>query len=197
MLGPVFRSRKLSWIEKVPSAIELTMPTMVTLLTEFIALSCLNLGAISLSHHPFLHPLPLALLFTNFLMALAIALYAMSPVLVFGLPWSYLGSLIHLPAYAFWKLTIKLRGRPMQWVRTALEQQTNRARKDLVIQTRRESVEEAAGFKVQCLSIRTKPHLRQVTRGNACRTGRMGPTHCQEPQTRSHFWIGCPPPSGQ
>ena len=66
MLGPVFRSRKLSWIEKVPSTIELTMPTMVTLLTEFIALSCLNLAAISLSHHPFSHPLPLALLFTNF-----------------------------------------------------------------------------------------------------------------------------------
>ena len=53
-------------------------------------------------------------------MAVALACYALSPLLALGLPVRYLASLVALPYYAVWKL-IATRGKPTAWVRTPRE----------------------------------------------------------------------------
>ena len=58
-------------------------------------------------------------------MSLAIGIHAVSPFLIFHLPWAYLLILPYLPFYAVWKFTVMLRGRPSQWVRTPREQPAN------------------------------------------------------------------------
>lgn len=48
-------------------------------------------------------------------------LYGLSPLVVMNLPLRHLASLVHLPYYMIWKLTIGLRRRPDQWIRTPRE----------------------------------------------------------------------------
>jgi hypothetical protein len=55
------------------------------------------------------------------------ALYAVGPFLIFGIPWRYLLTLARLPHFALWKAWIALQGRPTGWVRTAREPLTRDA----------------------------------------------------------------------
>jgi hypothetical protein len=63
------------------------------------------------------------LAFMLVLSCLTLSVHAISPFLVFRLPWKYLSALIYLPAYAVWKLGVLFRGRPERWVSTREEAQ--------------------------------------------------------------------------
>jgi hypothetical protein len=54
-------------------------------------------------------------------MALSLACYAVSPVLVMGLPLRYLSCLAFLPGYAAWKMLVATGSKPTEWVRTRRE----------------------------------------------------------------------------
>jgi hypothetical protein len=52
-------------------------------------------------------------------MIVAVGGYAISPFLAFGLPLSFLPTLAYIPVYAAWKASVRLGGKPTQWIRTA------------------------------------------------------------------------------
>lgn len=118
LFGPMIRDRKLGLIERLTSAIEMKTPPMMTLLGLLLLLAILNVAAASAFPHPLSHPATWVLLGASVLMVLSVGIYALSPFLVFNLPWSYLGTLAYVPIYAVWKLMVRLGGKPTQWVRT-------------------------------------------------------------------------------
>jgi hypothetical protein len=56
-------------------------------------------------------------------MAGLLVLYALSPLMVMRLPARYLASLLALPYYVAWKLTVAAGRKPKGWVRTPREPQ--------------------------------------------------------------------------
>jgi hypothetical protein len=122
VFGPIMRSRHLNLIEKTTSLLELTMPSMVSLMAIYVCLLFAN-GWALVSFWPALTTwVSILLLTSTCLMTPALVLHAYAPFVVFRLSWSYLLVLIYLPIYAVWKFYIKLGGRPDQWVRTTREQ---------------------------------------------------------------------------
>ena len=120
---PLLRSRHLSVIEKIASLLELTMPSMVPLLTFYTSILVANLLVLSQASAG---RRSASVLVTSMrLMSLAVGVHAISPFLIFALSWSYLSIVTYLPFYALWKFTIALRGRPSQWLRTPREQPIN------------------------------------------------------------------------
>jgi cellulose synthase/poly-beta-1,6-N-acetylglucosamine synthase-like glycosyltransferase len=134
ILGPILRSEHLTLLEKLACALELTIPTTMRLAAFSMLTLALDLTAVLFL---FLQPsVPHAgspdfvgiclLLASSLFITVTFAIQALSPFLVFRLPWSYLGTLAYVPFYAAWKLVIARKGRPDQWVRTAREQTVNR-----------------------------------------------------------------------
>ncbi|MDR3623124.1 MAG: glycosyltransferase family 2 protein [Paludisphaera borealis] len=119
LFGPVLRCDRMNLFERFASAVELKTPPMMKLLGLFVILAVLNLAVVFLHAQPLSSPVPLALLGSSLLMIVAVGGYALSPFLVFGLPASYLLTLAYVPVYALWKISVRLGGKPTQWVRTA------------------------------------------------------------------------------
>ena len=119
LFSPVLRCPKMNLFERFASAVELKTPPMMKLLPMLVILAALNLGIIYLHPLPLSSPLPLALLGSSLLMIVAVGGYAISPFLVFDLPPCYLLTLAYIPVYACWKISVRLGGKPTQWVRTA------------------------------------------------------------------------------
>jgi hypothetical protein len=57
----------------------------------------------------------------------SLGLYALSPFLALGLPWSYARTLAMVPVFIGWKAIVALGGRPQGWVRTARETRADAA----------------------------------------------------------------------
>jgi hypothetical protein len=121
LLLPLLRSRQLSWLEKLPSLIELTMPTLVVLLSICALLLALNLGILATGVSVLPAIVVSLLLLFSLLPILAMGLHALSPFLVFRMSWSYLLLAPYIPFYAIWKLLVALRGTPRHWERTSRE----------------------------------------------------------------------------
>jgi cellulose synthase/poly-beta-1,6-N-acetylglucosamine synthase-like glycosyltransferase len=119
LFGPVLRCPTMSPFERSASAVELKTPPMMKLLGLLAFLAALNLAAVFIHPHPLTSPLPLVLLASSLLMFVAVGGYALSPFWAFGLPARYLLTLAYVPVYAFWKVSVRLGGKPTQWVRTA------------------------------------------------------------------------------
>lgn len=121
VLGQLARSPGLGVIRRLLHFLELTTPTTVTILgiyailTAVNLLTCLSLGFAGAGGASSF------LLASWCLATMALLTHALSPFLVFRLPWSYLLSLLHLPAFAIWKLLVSLRRRPTSWIRTFRE----------------------------------------------------------------------------
>lgn len=119
LFGPVLRCSKLSLFERLGSAVELKTPPMMTLLGMLGVLAALNAAAVLSFPEPLTSPASIALLASSLLMLVAVGCDAVSPFLVFGLPASYLLTLAYIPIYALWKISVRMGGKPTQWVRTA------------------------------------------------------------------------------
>jgi cellulose synthase/poly-beta-1,6-N-acetylglucosamine synthase-like glycosyltransferase len=121
MLGPLLRSRKLGPFEKLAAVLELEMPTVMALGSILVALtlaSALVLLGTSAVASPVLAGL---LIFLNTISLCGMVLYGLAPFALFGLGGDVLLSLLHVPAYALWKLSMVFHRRPSRWVRTARE----------------------------------------------------------------------------
>jgi len=121
LLGQLVRSQNLNAIKKSLCVLELTTPATVTVLALYVGLMAANLFMI-LSLLRIGAWIPLALLLsTCSISTCAILIHALSPFIAFKLPWSYLLSLVYLPAYAIWKSFVGMRRRPTSWIRTFRE----------------------------------------------------------------------------
>ena len=124
MLVPLLRSRHMSFVEKIVSFVELTMPPLVQLFTFYLCIIAVNVAVLLGTRHP--GYLTAFLIGTSALMTLAFLVHALCPFVVYRLSWSYLGTLLYLPVYAVWKLPAMFSKRPTQWVRTEREEPARR-----------------------------------------------------------------------
>jgi cellulose synthase/poly-beta-1,6-N-acetylglucosamine synthase-like glycosyltransferase len=108
--------RTLSWITKLTSMIELTLPSTLNIVILYVAMMLLNYYGI-FGHLDFSPSARNLIIGSSALMTISLGLYALSPFLLFRLPWHVGLSLAYFPIYGFWKLAIMLRGRPKEWVR--------------------------------------------------------------------------------
>jgi cellulose synthase/poly-beta-1,6-N-acetylglucosamine synthase-like glycosyltransferase len=123
MLLPLLRSPNLGWYQKLTSVLELTVPPLIVLVALFLALLLANsLLCLSASVSSMLQ---IFLVFSSVTMTLALFAHAISPFVVFRLPWNYLLLVLYVPFYAVWKFLVSLRGKPKGWVRTAREEVVN------------------------------------------------------------------------
>jgi cellulose synthase/poly-beta-1,6-N-acetylglucosamine synthase-like glycosyltransferase len=122
--GPMLRSDRLGWWEKLISFCELTIPPLGPLLALFLVLAILDLAAILAVPAGALAvrwALPACLA----AMTASLGSYALSPFVAMRLPWRFARSLALVPAYVGWKVLVRLQGRPKAWVRTAREARAN------------------------------------------------------------------------
>lgn len=117
--GPMLRSPRLGWLEKLTALIELTIPPLVFLASLCVLLVLANLALVVLS--PPGATASAALIGLSLVSVLAIGIHAAAPFLAFGLPWHYLLVFPYVPIYALWKFVLAFKGRPTQWVRTPRE----------------------------------------------------------------------------
>jgi cellulose synthase/poly-beta-1,6-N-acetylglucosamine synthase-like glycosyltransferase len=126
-LGPLLRSSRMSWWDKILSLCEITIPTMGVLLTLYLPLAALDVLAFAAV--PAVGPVVRwVLLACALIMTASLGLYALSPFIAMRLPWRYAMSLALVPIYVGWKALVRLGGRPKVWVRTARETRRDEAR---------------------------------------------------------------------
>jgi cellulose synthase/poly-beta-1,6-N-acetylglucosamine synthase-like glycosyltransferase len=118
--GPLARSGSIGAYPKVMYLLDLFFPPLVTLALGLAAASTIAAVAAAIGG-----PGAVAggLLATQGVMACLLILYAVSPALVMKLPARYLASLLALPYYVVWKLSVAAGRKPNEWVRTPREPQ--------------------------------------------------------------------------
>jgi cellulose synthase/poly-beta-1,6-N-acetylglucosamine synthase-like glycosyltransferase len=117
----LLKTDQLGLWQKTLALCELTIPSMAGLFLLYAVALMLNLYVCA-SPEPLISPLARWLVLCNSLfLTISLAVYAVSPFLVLGLPVRYVASLPLFPVYLCWKLLISLGGRPREWVRTARE----------------------------------------------------------------------------
>jgi cellulose synthase/poly-beta-1,6-N-acetylglucosamine synthase-like glycosyltransferase len=133
-LGPLMRSGRIGWWEKLLSIGELAIPPMAVIAAIYTAAMALNLGAALGVGTASNGAIRYILLATLGVYTFALAAYAMSPFLAMRLPWKYALSLPFFPFYVLWKVWISFRARPDRWIRTerALPREDDHLRKDRV-----------------------------------------------------------------
>jgi 1,2-diacylglycerol 3-beta-glucosyltransferase len=124
-LGPLLRSGRIGPFRKVMSIIELFFPPLVPLCLAWLAAASVHVVLPREAGWP---SLSARLVPIHALMAAVLLGYVLSPLLVLGLPWRFLLSLLALPRYVVWKGFAALHRRPTEWVRTARESAGARAR---------------------------------------------------------------------
>jgi len=115
-LNRLHLAKRHHWLEKLLMLIELTMPKTTQLILCCVGICGLNI--VTLYGSPGLGQAARSVLIgSSALMLTSVMLYALSPFFLFGLPWRFGLTLVYFPAYALWKSTVMLKGRPTQWVR--------------------------------------------------------------------------------
>jgi cellulose synthase/poly-beta-1,6-N-acetylglucosamine synthase-like glycosyltransferase len=115
MTGPLLKSPHLGLLKKLFYLLDLYMPTL-SRLTMYV-LVCLIFNTVAVRFYG----INQYLLVVNALQVITLGIYCVSAFFVMGLPWRYAAELMHAPAYALWKMSLVLRKKPSQWVRTARE----------------------------------------------------------------------------
>ena len=118
-IGSLLSTPHLGFVAKVAAVIELMMPTLTTL--SLLVLASFLLAAAYMVTNPAWSRdlLFVLLLILNCVGWCGLVLYGMLPFFCFSLRLSVLASLIHLPSYAIWKLSMIFLGRPTSWIRTS------------------------------------------------------------------------------
>ena len=116
--GPLVGSPALGTLRKMLYLIDLFFPPLVTLALGLIMSASIHaLSALEWRFMPASHDL----LPVHMAMLAAFFAYALSPILVLGLPVRYFLSLLMLPYYITWKLFMASKRRSEGWVRTPRE----------------------------------------------------------------------------
>jgi cellulose synthase/poly-beta-1,6-N-acetylglucosamine synthase-like glycosyltransferase len=121
MLVPLLKSPRLRWFPKTAAAIELTAPPITHLFLIYLPLLLISVVLVPdmLRYSEYGRLAFVGLSCT--IMALALAVHAVSPFLLSFIPWRFALSLVYLPYYVFWKLIVLAGGRPEGWTRTPRE----------------------------------------------------------------------------
>ena len=128
-LHPLLFLSNLSVYEKLMYLLELTLPSLVSLMLLLIlAASAHLLGR----PDSVLGSLSWWLRYVHGLMAAVLLAYVLSPFVVLRLPRRYLRSLLYVSRYAVWKLALGLSPRPSSWVRTAREPRSDGLQEELM-----------------------------------------------------------------
>jgi cellulose synthase/poly-beta-1,6-N-acetylglucosamine synthase-like glycosyltransferase len=121
MLGPLVRSRNLSWPQKVAAILELTsQPTSHIALLYLI----LSVAAAALTPDMILRKqyVVMAIVCSSLAVAtVALLVHGLSPFIVSLIPWRFASSLLYVPYYIIWRLHVLAKGRPQSWIRTHRE----------------------------------------------------------------------------
>ena len=114
----LWRSSKLSPLQKITYQIELSFPPLSRLVAILVAISILDVGGYWASEGQ-----EIWLLIGTFIVGgwTSLTMYLLSPVIVMSLPPRYLFSLGYLPYYMAWKLVIGPIKKSGDWVRTPRE----------------------------------------------------------------------------
>jgi hypothetical protein len=118
MLGPLLLSRHIGLIPKVAAVLELMMPTLVVLCFLLLTSVLLATGFVVTNSAWSRNWVFLTLLVVDAVGLCGWVCYGALPFFLFSLRWNVLASLIHLPAYALWKLSMAFHDRPIRWIRT-------------------------------------------------------------------------------
>jgi cellulose synthase/poly-beta-1,6-N-acetylglucosamine synthase-like glycosyltransferase len=121
VVGPLLRSSRIGLLAKMAALIDLTMPTMVALVSLLAAFLLFSAGFPLMSPRWGQDRLFLSLLVFTALEAGALLFYGALPFFLFSLRWNVLLSAVYFPIYAIWKLTTVFPSRPTQWIRTPRE----------------------------------------------------------------------------
>jgi hypothetical protein len=121
--GSLAKSRALGVLTKGCYLLDLFFPSLATLALGLLLASSLHVIAafdgrfLSISRN---------LLPAHAAMVVTLVMYALSPVVLMGLPARYLASLLALPYYVIWKILVAIGRAPKAWVRTPRESSTSR-----------------------------------------------------------------------
>lgn len=118
--GLLFRSTVLGRYSRACYIFDLFFPPLSTLALGLLLVSTVHVVALPWAH---LAGASRQLLPVHCVMVGILAAYAVSPILVMGLPTSYLASLLALPYYMAWKIVVALGRTPRSWIRTPREPQ--------------------------------------------------------------------------
>jgi cellulose synthase/poly-beta-1,6-N-acetylglucosamine synthase-like glycosyltransferase len=123
MIGPLLRSPRLRWTEKLAAVIDLIMPTTSLLLCCYIALTLLTFAVLPRLHVYDRRPLLEYLIGCCYAISTTgLLLHAASPFFLRLIPLRYVTSFAYLPYYVLWKGLVRLRSKPAGWMRTTREQ---------------------------------------------------------------------------
>ena len=114
----LWKSPRLTSFRKLSYQIELGFPPLSRLVISLVLASTLGLCGFWVSG--FAIPWVMLML-VPILGWVGLVAYALSPLVVVGLPARYLASLFHFPYYMGWKIAVGLLRAPQQWVRTPRE----------------------------------------------------------------------------
>jgi cellulose synthase/poly-beta-1,6-N-acetylglucosamine synthase-like glycosyltransferase len=118
--GPLARSGSIGAYHKLMYLLDLFFPPLVTLALGLAVASTTSLVGAAVAGPD---AVIVGLLAVQGAMAGLLVLYALSPLMVMKLPARYLASLLALPYYVAWKLTVAAGRKPKGWVRTPREPQ--------------------------------------------------------------------------
>ena len=108
MLAPLIRSPHLGWLDKVASAIELTMPPGTSMLASFGVLSLLGIVRIPVMLDSQKYGLIAISVVSLSVAILAIGFQLVSPFLLSLLPWRNAWTLLYTPYFMMWKIAMAL-----------------------------------------------------------------------------------------
>jgi cellulose synthase/poly-beta-1,6-N-acetylglucosamine synthase-like glycosyltransferase len=120
-LGPLLRTNRIGWWEKMLSLCELTMPPLGVIAVIFmvvVAADAFVLFGLAPSPTPVVRTV---FVICSGLMTASLCAYGLAPFLAMRLEWRYALSILFFPFYLVWKFWISFKGRPDRWVRTARE----------------------------------------------------------------------------
>jgi cellulose synthase/poly-beta-1,6-N-acetylglucosamine synthase-like glycosyltransferase len=129
MLGPMLRSRHLSWPRKAAAIAELTSQPTSHIALFYLLLSvamCFAIPAMIVQKH---YLLMAFVCISHLLVTLALAVHALSPFIVSLIPWRFATSLFYFPYYIIWRLRVLAKGDPRSWVPTQRESSNSATRK--------------------------------------------------------------------
>jgi hypothetical protein len=121
MLGPVLRSRHLSWLQKAAAVGELTSQPTSHVVLIYLVLCAAAAFAIPDTIAFKRYALFTFIIISHAIATLALTIHALSPFIVSLLPWRFAPYLIFFPYYVLWRLVVLANSGPRSWIPTQRE----------------------------------------------------------------------------
>jgi cellulose synthase/poly-beta-1,6-N-acetylglucosamine synthase-like glycosyltransferase len=121
MFGPLVRSPHLGFLEKTAAVVELVAQPVVNVIGIYLLASVLAVLAFPGMLRDQAYGVLAFVCAAHAITTVALLVHGLSPFLLSFVPWSFASSLVYLPYYALWKVTVMAHGPPRSWARTPRE----------------------------------------------------------------------------